>query len=288
MTSSWRRFYSFDASVCRLNAQSHGACVRHPKRLSMVRWSHGSHSNRNSPHFATCMQRATMMCSSAVTTASLLILSVIALTLHNLPHCNAFPFPHSRLSHRTTVMSASSSGGAGSTGEWLYGIPNSSWTSPEWNWGYASGTGHDCAAMCRRKFASRDARADFVASLLDPTSSSTSCSPEQSSLAFEEVKLVLGLAIQRGRWDGSDGGPGGYGDVLAAMADARRYETDGTEESRMVNFVNDMKVRYRLLNPSEEDMEAMESVDVGIEANAAIRKCSGLVLQSMGFIENGL
>jgi len=234
---------------------------------------------------------ATMTCSSAVTTASLLILSVIALTLHNLPQCSAFPFPHSLLSQSTTVtrMSASSSGGAGSTGEWLYGIPNSSWTSPEWNWGYASGTGHDCAAICRRKFASRGARADFVASLLDPASSSTSCSPEQSSLAFEEVKLVLGLAIQRGRWDGSDGGPGGYGDVLAAMADARRYETDGTEESRMVNFVNDMKARYRLLNPSEEDMEAMESVDVGIEngVNAA-RKCSGLVLQSMGFIENGL
>ena len=160
--------------------------------------------------------------------------------------------------------------------------------SPQWNWGYASGTGHDCAAICRRKFASRAAREDLVESLLHPNDKQ----PQPSS--FEEAKLVLGLAVQRGRWDGSDGGPGGYGDVLAAMADARRYETDGTEESRMINFRNDMKLRFRLLNPTEEDMETMESINVdgedlnADELDAARRKCSGLVLKSMGFIDNGL
>ena len=173
-------------------------------------------------------------------------------------------------------------------GSWLYDIPNSSWTSPQWNWGYASGTGHDCAAICRRKFESRAAREDLVKSLLDPNNA------QQQPPTFEEVKLVLGLAVQRGRWDGSDGGPGGYGDVLAAMADARRYETDGTEESRMVNFTKDMKLRYRLLNPTKEDMEAMESIDVSskdltvAELDVARRKCSGLVLKGMGFIDNGI
>jgi len=169
--------------------------------------------------------------------------------------------------------------------EWLYDIPNSSWASPEWNWGYASGTGHDCAAICRRKFANRSSRADLVQSLLGPSAAS----PSQPS--FEEVKLVLGLAIQRGRWDGSDGGPGGYGDVLAEMANAQRYETDGTEESRMISFVVDMKHRYGLLNPSQEDLEMMKSIDVSNgdtaidELDAARRICSGLVLKSMGFID---
>jgi hypothetical protein len=177
--------------------------------------------------------------------------------------------------------------------EWLYDIPNSSWTSPQWNWGYASGTGHDCAAICRRRFAAREARADLVESLLNPTEKQQQQQQQQPS-SFEEVKLVLGLAVQRGRWDGSDGGPGGYGDVLAAMADARRYETDGTEESRMINFTNDMKLRYRLLDPTKEDMETMESIDVSsgdlalAELDVARRKCSGLVLKSMGFVDNGI
>jgi len=82
--------------------------------------------------------------------------------------------------------------------------------------------------------------------------------------------------------------------VLAAMADARRYETDGTEESRMINFTQDMKLRYRLLNPTKEDMEAMESIDVSSgdltvdELDAARRRCSGLVLKSMTFLDNGI
>ena len=227
----------------------------------------------------------TMTCSFVAATTATVTLSAIALALQ-ISHCGAFISPrhHTERPAYLTKMFAADSTYA----EWLYDIPNSSWTSPQWNWGYASGTGHDCAAICRRKFASRAAREDLVKSLLDPNNA------QQQPPTFEEVKLVLGLAIQRGRWDGSDGGPGGYGDVLAAMADARRYETDGTEESRMVNFTKDMKLRYRLLNPTKEDMEAMESIDVSsgdltvAELDVARRKCSGLVLKGMGFIDNGI
>lgn len=50
----------------------------------------------------------------------------------------------------------------------IYNIPNSGWCSDSWNWGYASGTGHDCAAICRKMYASRDDRQRLVSSLLEP------------------------------------------------------------------------------------------------------------------------
>ena len=230
-----------------------------------------------------------MGCSSvSAASAAAIILSAIAISLQ-ISSCGAFQFAfadslrvHGSCCHHLIMSAAASS----SSDQWLYDIPNSSWTSAEWNWGYASGTGHDCAAICRRKFATRSSRAEFIRSLLDPST------PQPPS--FEEVKLVLGLAVQRGRWDGSDGGPGGYGDVLAAMASARRYETDGTEENRMVNFVEDMRHRFGLLNPSKEDAEMMKSLDgcngdaTIDELNAARILCSGLVLMNMDFIDNGL
>ena len=44
----------------------------------------------------------------------------------------------------------------------------------------------------------------------------------QAAISFEEVKLILGLAWQRGRWDGSDGG------VFArAGDDGRRAQVRG-------------------------------------------------------------
>jgi hypothetical protein len=155
----------------------------------------------------------------------------------------------------------------------IYGIPRSGWTSSAWNWGSAVGTGHDCAAICRRQFESRQSRASLVADL-----------SKGKGPPFEEVKLVLALAWQRGRWDGSDGGVGGYGEVLNAMAQARRYEV-GDECDRLL--VQDMKERYHLLDPTDVDKEAMLSLD-GKDVDGARRRCSGLVLKSMGFIENGL
>ena len=65
----------------------------------------------------------------------------------------------------------------------IYGVPNSGWTSPEWNWGYAVGTGHDCAAICRQKYASSDERSKLIEDLL------AAGAGDETDL--EEVKLVL-------------------------------------------------------------------------------------------------
>ena len=145
----------------------------------------------------------------------------------------------------------------------IYGIPRSGWTSPDWNWGSAVGTGHDCAAICRRQFGSCQSRASLVSYLL-----------KGQGPPFEEVKLILALAWQRGRWDGCDGGLGGYGEVLNAMAQAQRYEV-GDECDWLL--VQDMKERYHLLDPNNVDQEVMMSLD-GEDVDGARRRCSGLVL----------
>lgn len=161
----------------------------------------------------------------------------------------------------------------------IYGVPNSGWKSPEWNWGSASGTGHDCAAICRRTYGTTEARQELVSSLL---------SGDIGAVDFEEVKLTMALAWQSGRWDGSDGGPGGYGDVLTTMAKASRYE-EGSEEECARNLVQDMRARFSLLRPNKEQKAEMDrlATDSRDEALAARNRCSGLVLQAMGFVENG-
>jgi len=169
----------------------------------------------------------------------------------------------------------------------IYGIKNSGWKAPQWNWGYALGTGHDCAAICRRQYATASARIDLVNNLLEPAANNDSREPGN----FEEVKLVLALAWQRGRWDGSDGGPGGYGDVLATMAEAAFYE-EGSEEECARRLIQDMSdpERFALLEPSGDEDQAMKSLreNAGDDADFARRRCSGLVLKAMGFIEKGL
>jgi hypothetical protein len=162
----------------------------------------------------------------------------------------------------------------------IYGVPRSGWKSPDWNWGSAAGTGHDCALVCRQQYATRQARADLVVKL-------QAGEPEPTN--FEEVKLVLALAWQQGRWNGSDGGQGGYSEVLRAMAEAERYE-QGSEDECARRLVQDLQSRFTLLDPSEDQLAAMKSVltsgDVG--ACLAQRRCSGLVLEAMDFIENGI
>lgn len=152
----------------------------------------------------------------------------------------------------------------------IYNIPGSGWKSPQWNWGYAVGTGHDCARICRQLYETRSAR---VALLQD-----IATKPEN----FEEIKLVLALAWQRGRWDGTDGGEGGYGQVLQALAAADRYENDQRQ------FFLDMQCRFTLLSPSLELQAQMDSLSGIEDVDLATRKCSALVLQAMGFVENGL
>lgn len=161
----------------------------------------------------------------------------------------------------------------------LYGIPRSGWTSPDWNWGFAMGTGHDAALICRRQYSSSEARSQLVQTLI---AADNTAEPN-----FEEVKLVLALAWQRGRWDGSDGGSGGYGEVLANMAKAKRYEV-GPECSKLL--VQDMQQRFQLLDPSLKEVELMQSVVETVDSNVefARRRCAGLVLNSMGFVDGGL
>ena len=72
------------------------------------------------------------------------------------------------------------------------------------------------------------------------------------------------------------------------MAQANRYEVGDDEECARI-LVQDMQDRFRLLSPEQEDQQMMESVfDLEPDTDAAQRRCSGLVLKAMGFIENGL
>jgi len=182
------------------------------------------------------------------------------------------------------MKSPSGGGPAAPSSKTIYGIPNSGWTSPSWNWGYGSGTGHDCAAICRQKYSSKEERLHLINSLLKTTT-------ETMNIDFEEVKLVMALAWQRGRGrNGSDGGPGGYGDVLAMMADAKRYEDDSDNNSKILLF-RDMRERYYLLDPNNDDKIAMENLDEENndgDINTTLQSCSGLVLKAMGFIRNGI
>eukprot|EP00533_Pseudo-nitzschia_delicatissima_P013334 CAMPEP_0197275538 /NCGR_PEP_ID=MMETSP1432-20130617/14042_1 /TAXON_ID=44447 /ORGANISM="Pseudo-nitzschia delicatissima, Strain UNC1205" /LENGTH=187 /DNA_ID=CAMNT_0042741453 /DNA_START=20 /DNA_END=584 /DNA_ORIENTATION=+ len=154
----------------------------------------------------------------------------------------------------------------------IYGVPNSGWTSPEWNWGYAVGTGHECAAICRQKYASNRERSQLITDLLegDPTKTDT-----------EEVKLVMALEWQR-NWRC------GYRDVLEMMADARRYEEEGDPSPKYL-LLMDMMERFPRLNPTKEDMAAMQALKDLDNVDCALRICSGLVLKAMdlGIDENG-
>jgi hypothetical protein len=167
----------------------------------------------------------------------------------------------------------------------IYDIPSSGWTSPEWNWGYASGSGHNCATICRQKYTTRNERSKLVEKLVDAPNLQRNKRDPQN---FEEIKLILALAWQRGQWDGTDGGRGGYGEVLANMVDAQRYEV-GDEEQCSRFLVQDMQDRFQLLNPQTEDLVIMQNIfNLEPDVDAARRQSSGLVLKAMKFVENGL
>jgi hypothetical protein len=176
-----------------------------------------------------------------------------------------------------TMMSSSNR----SADQRIFGVPHSGWKSSQWNWGYGVGTGHDCAKICRQRLNTKSARQDYVNKLMNGNVALTDT---------EEIKLTLALTWQRGRRDGSDGGPNGYGQVLALMAQAERYEEqqdDEGEDFGTRRLVEDMQERFRLLKPSVEDHDEMKSLLDTNSTAVAFRKCSGLVLQQVGFIENG-
>ena len=169
---------------------------------------------------------------------------------------------------------------ASSRGE-IYGIPNSGWTSPEWNWGYAQGTGHDCAAICRELYLTRDARQKLVDNLLAANADAPSNNPE-------EIKLILALEWQRGRWDGTDGGRGGYGEVLSAMAAAQRYEKGPSYDECLRRLVADMADRFGLLGATAAEVKEMQACITCDSAEEGFRKSAGMVLRAMGYIDRGM
>mmetsp|Transcript_979 Transcript_979/g.1369 ORF Transcript_979/g.1369 Transcript_979/m.1369 type:complete len:216 (-) Transcript_979:550-1197(-) len=196
---------------------------------------------------------------------------------------HSFSIPKHQVNRNNHQLKMSSSIDSGD----IYDIPNSGWTSSSWNWGSARGTGHDCAMICRQRWSTGESRLSLVNALINPQQSDFE--PQN----FEEVKLICGLAWQNGRWDGSDGGPnGGYGEVLAYMAQAERYETkDSTEGS--IRLVQDMQERFHKLSPTPEQTQMMDSISVNGESSSqdvdiARRQCTGLVLSAMGFVERGL
>lgn len=189
----------------------------------------------------------------------------------------------------------------------IYDIQGSGWTSPIWNWGSAIGTGHECAMICRDRYNNKGSRVALIGKLLSPFELKGSTADEIKSLtsslivkddtnlrdpAFEEVKLILGLAWQNGRWDGSDGGVGGYGEVLNLMAQADRYEggyevDDCTRSNEL--FVQDMCSRFHMIAPDDQVQKMNSMIDeTGNDTDACRRKCAGMVLKAMGFIEKGL
>jgi hypothetical protein len=182
-----------------------------------------------------------------------------------------------------TMMSSSSSnsGSSRSADKRIFGVPGSGWKSSQWNWGYGVGTGHDCAKICRQRLNTKTARQDYINKLMNGNVALTDT---------EEIKLTLALT-----WQGSDGGPNGYGQVLALMAQAERYEQqqgssrddDEEEDFGTRRLVEDMQGRFRLLKPSVENQDEMKSLLDIYSTGVAFRKCSGLVLQQVGFIENG-
>jgi hypothetical protein len=74
-------------------------------------------------------------------------------------------------------------------------VMSSSWSSPDWRWGYANGAAHDVAMGVRSSLSTPQSRARFLESL---RSSGGGAPP------LDDVKMVLALAWQRARNYGHD------------------------------------------------------------------------------------
>ena len=126
----------------------------------------------------------------------------------------------------------------------IFGI-EASWSSPDWNWGSPFGLGHDCAIKCRQRFATEDQRRELVNSLVHADTDT------QVLSNFEDVKLVLALAWQRGR--NFDPDLEAFGQILDQMADLR-YENGGDGEGNMEGdrlLVQDLQKKYMWLRPGK-------------------------------------
>lgn len=161
----------------------------------------------------------------------------------------------------------------------IFGI-KAGWTSPDWSWGSPVGTAHDCAKICRHTFCDREAREELVNSLIYADTVTEICT-------FEEIKLILALMWQRARK--VDPSMEAYGQILDEMTKGKRYEEGTDDEIRSRLLVQDMQKRYMWLNPDVEDKIAMNMLWYETEDyDVARRRCSGLILKSMGFVDDGM
>ena len=225
---------------------------------------------------------------------SLQLFTIVILSFITIKETQSFHSPVCRVStiNRHTALSMTSYE-VSETRKTIYNIPNSGWSSPQWNWGSAIGTGHDCAMICRKLYNTKAEREKLVDSLLNPIEYK-STHPE-FEISFAEVTLILGLAWQNGRWDGSDGGPEGYGHVLSTMAAAKRYEEDD-EVLSALNFIDDVSKRFSTISQNSDELNKMKSIAIDIrekhdatkeEVFMTRRICAGMVLDNMGWVENG-
>ena len=213
----------------------------------------------------------------------------------------------------------------------IYGIPDSGWSSPHWKWGEATGTGHACAVLCRRQYRTPESRRDLIANLVmtkeeirggttttadnaddEKVVSEAAAAAQRSPVNFEEVKLILALAWQKGLQNGHGGGGGGelrpYGEILDAMVQAERYENKAVagsgpgpgrddddddnddDKDNSLLLVQDMQKRYFFLTPEVDDKIRMNLLlyDGEEDWDWIRRRCSGLVLRALDFEDNGL
>ena len=156
---------------------------------------------------------------------------------------------------------------------------------------YKIGTGHDCAAICRRRWTDKDDRKKLVNALLNPEGYHSN--HRDHEVSFEEVKLILGLLWQRA------GRSHSYNQVLDNMIDAKRYEIEDNEVLSALNFISDVRDAFPAVAMHKVDKDHMNAVAgeilvyhhhvVDREEVFRIRRiCAGMVLEAMGFIENGI
>eukprot|EP00965_Chrysotila_dentata_P150025 4955155-Pleurochrysis_carterae.AAC.2 len=130
-------------------------------------------------------------------------------------------------------------------------MSSSSWSSPDWRWGYANGAAHDAAATLRNKLRTNSAREEF---LKDARSGSAS---------LEELKLALALKWQRARNFGYD-----EDDWEAAMEDMAACKFEGPNGKEALAAA----LKARLPESSDESvdqlavrsLEALQFVDRGL------------------------
>jgi hypothetical protein len=152
------------------------------------------------------------------------------------------------------------------------------------------GAGHDCAAICRRRWSDEADRKKLVDALLNPEAYHSQ--HKSYEVPFEEVKLILGLLWQRA------GRSHAFNEVLGNMVDAKRYEL-ADEVLSALNFVEDVRDAFPDVALKKSHVDHMNAVAGEIlhyhdhmvdrvEAFRIRRVCAGMVLKEMGFIENGI